>query len=640
MNEFRRALRLEHLEDRCLMAFSPTPVEQELLQLLNRFRSDPQNEFSRLISSAAPIAAFDAEVDREVKAARVDGNLLRSEFQALSARQPMAWNEQIYNIAAAHNASMAAQGQQFHHTSGTLPTLMQNAGVPIEPPSVGENVYGFGKSALHIHAAYVIDWANANDPTAVGGMQNPRGHRNTIMNTNYNQVGSAIQTYGGSVAGFGSLINTQDFAKVSSSQKMAVGSLFEDKNLSRWYEAGEGIGSVSIEFVGAAGTFSTTTMAAGGYQVVLPAGTYTGTARGGSLAHSVSIPNIVVNSDNVWVNFIYDPNAIAPDSSESNDSTGAATQLTGRDQSLSSLTIHSGDVDFFKFVPISNGSGTVTMSLDNTRGNLDFQILNASGTVIATSATSTNTETATINVTRGQTYFVRVFPAGNIANRYSMQLDLPEPMAPTVNPDSSLTTTGSAAIQINILANDTDPDGTASTLAPVMVSSGTGQFVVTSSKQVEFTPAANFVGIDRASYRATDDQGLVSNAASIEVVVVDFTRNTPWTNPRRSLDVNDDGIISPLDALLIINEINARGFRDLPTTLAAASGFVGFLDTTGTTGSTVNFIEPLDVLLVINHLNGASGEGELLEPGSVEFAHDAALMQIFFPTEEQRKKKL
>ncbi len=45
------------------MALDPTAIEQESMQLINRFRTDPQNEFSRLIASVSPRRAFDANVD-------------------------------------------------------------------------------------------------------------------------------------------------------------------------------------------------------------------------------------------------------------------------------------------------------------------------------------------------------------------------------------------------------------------------------------------------------------------------------------------------------------------------------------------------------------------------------------------------
>jgi len=93
----------------------------------------------------------------------------------------------------------------------------------------------------------------------------------------------------------------------------------------------------------------------------------------------------------------------------------------------------------------------------------------------------------------------------------------------------------------------------------------------------------------------------------------------PSSNPRNPLDVNNDGLVSAIDSLLVINEINTHGSHTLET-----SGFhtAPFFDTDRN-----NLVSPHDVLLIINHLNkplsgstGAEGEGESL---ATTAAHDA-----------------
>ncbi len=91
-----------------------------------------------------------------------------------------------------------------------------------------------------------------------------------------------------------------------------------------------------------------------------------------------------------------------------------------------------------------------------------------------------------------------------------------------------------------------------------------------------------------------------------------------WTNPEITLDVNNDGELSPIDALLVINDLNTFGPRQLP---APSSGSTPppFLDTSGD-----GYVTPIDALRVLNHLNGESalavpasadrGEAEGAEP--------------------------
>ncbi len=87
---------------------------------------------------------------------------------------------------------------------------------------------------------------------------------------------------------------------------------------------------------------------------------------------------------------------------------------------------------------------------------------------------------------------------------------------------------------------------------------------------------------------------------------VSLTRSL-WKNSSNAMDVSGDGFVTPLDALIPINQINAKGTGVLRSVydLDAVSAF---FDTNGD-GS----LSPLDSLLVINFLNGnslvAAGEG-------------------------------
>ncbi|MBK8259297.1 MAG: trypsin-like serine protease [Polyangiaceae bacterium] len=69
-----------------------------------------------------------------------------------------------------------------------------------------------------------------------------------------------------------------------------------------------------------------------------------------------------------------------------------------------------------------------------------------------------------------------------------------------------------------------------------------------------------------------------------------------WRNPNLALDVNADGNITSLDALLIITYLNSGYPSALPAQRTSGSNF---LDTSGD-----NNVTSLDALLVINYLNG------------------------------------
>ncbi len=81
-----------------------------------------------------------------------------------------------------------------------------------------------------------------------------------------------------------------------------------------------------------------------------------------------------------------------------------------------------------------------------------------------------------------------------------------------------------------------------------------------------------------------------------------------WQNPVDILDINADGIVVPLDALIVINELNGRALIGKHGELPPAAQFNPFpdhyLDVDGN-----GFCAPLDALRIINYLNG-KGEGE------------------------------
>jgi hypothetical protein len=71
-----------------------------------------------------------------------------------------------------------------------------------------------------------------------------------------------------------------------------------------------------------------------------------------------------------------------------------------------------------------------------------------------------------------------------------------------------------------------------------------------------------------------------------------------WRNPSDPYDVNDDGLITPLDALVTINEINRNEIRELPVPDPTSQQPPPYFDVSGDDWLTAH-----DVLLVINYLN-------------------------------------
>ncbi len=69
-----------------------------------------------------------------------------------------------------------------------------------------------------------------------------------------------------------------------------------------------------------------------------------------------------------------------------------------------------------------------------------------------------------------------------------------------------------------------------------------------------------------------------------------------WTNTENVLDVNDSGMVTPLDALLVINDLTENGGRSLGTKDATSTP--AWIDVNADKA-----VSPIDALLVINALN-------------------------------------
>jgi hypothetical protein len=89
-----------------------------------------------------------------------------------------------------------------------------------------------------------------------------------------------------------------------------------------------------------------------------------------------------------------------------------------------------------------------------------------------------------------------------------------------------------------------------------------------------------------------------------------------WHNPRYAVDVNGDGIASPLDALQVIVALNAHGALDLTRAPEDLEARLPYVDTNND-----GILSPLDALVVISHLNrltAAEGEGAIIPAPLIE----------------------
>ena len=144
---------------------------------------------------------------------------------------------------------------------------------------------------------------------------------------------------------------------------------------------------------------------------------------------------------------------------------------------------------------------------------------------------------------------------------------------PPVAADDHADADAGVANVINLLTNDTDPDGSID-LSGLNVVTNPGHGTVTVDKsagQVLYTPVAGYVGGDSFTYSVTDADGATSNVANVALTV----------GPRLTLTSPTAGGALPPGVTpvggIVLDLVGKNGVR-VVSQLAASSLFVGFYD--------------------------------------------------------------
>jgi hypothetical protein len=188
---------------------------------------------------------------------------------------------------------------------------------------------------------------------------------------------------------------------------------------------------------------------------------------------------------------------------------------------------------------------------------------------------------------------------GLFSNEATVQLRINS--APNTNSDA-LVAKETITTVLDVLRNDNDPDGWLDPKSLVIVSgSDKADVLAQADGTIRFAPLRGFLGTTQFRYVVSDNQGRPSAPTDVSVRVV----VSIYQNPRNRFDVDEDGIVSPLDVLVLINLLNRSG-PTLP--VDGLPGPPPYVDVNAD-----NSIDPLDVLEVINHINSGrsdGGEGE------------------------------
>lgn len=268
----------------------PTPEEQLYIELINRARANPVAESLLFANTTDPdvLSAYDFF--------NVDLQLLLDQFAAIAPAPPLAPNAQLAIAARRHSQDMFDNSFQGHTGTDGTSTGQRATQSGYIWQIIAENVYANAENVFHGHAGFEVDWG-----FGTGGMQTPPGHRNTIHDVRFREIGVGVvlgrnqsepgSTIPGALSEVGPQVVTQEFGTRQSGTPLITGVAYFDLNGNNFYDIGEGIGGVNVSVSGT--TTQAITARSGGYAVPVGGnGTYTVTFSG---------PNVTSSSQQVTV---------------------------------------------------------------------------------------------------------------------------------------------------------------------------------------------------------------------------------------------------------------------------------------------------------------------------------------------------
>jgi hypothetical protein len=271
----------------------PTPEEQYMFELIQRCRADPDAE----------AAYFGIDLNEGLAPGTLPSG----------PRQPLALNFHLLAAARGHCQDLIdnfpSLPTNHNGSDGRTPKeRMTDAGADTSGWTA-ENIAWTTKSDDEVtrkamdsmHRTLFVDYVDAG-----------RGHRKTLVFGTLNE--GAPGALGGNFAGKDRAVCTEDFC--STSNLYIVGIAYADyEKDDDFYTPGEELPGLTITATSqtGGGTYTTTTWRSGGYNLAVPADTYTVTAEGTGLIGTVTHTNVVVSTQNVKVDILGpDPATLPP----------------------------------------------------------------------------------------------------------------------------------------------------------------------------------------------------------------------------------------------------------------------------------------------------------------------------------------
>ena len=215
--------------------------------------------------------------------------------RAAAGVQPLAFDGNLNEAAEGHSGWMIAT-DTFSHTGASgsdAGARMTSAGFLFAGSwTWGENV------------AWVSERSSTGSQDEIEllhtNLMNSPGHKANILNGAFQEVGIGFEV--GGYQSYTAAFATQNFARTATNP-FITGVAFDDKDGDSFYDPGEGLAGLQVQAVSSTGAiYTTATYASGGYDLAVPAGTYTVTFSGPGIAAAVK--TVTIGEANIKVDLV------------------------------------------------------------------------------------------------------------------------------------------------------------------------------------------------------------------------------------------------------------------------------------------------------------------------------------------------
>ncbi len=221
----------------------------------------------------------------------------------------------------------------------------------------------------------------------------------------------------------------------------------------------------------------------------------------------------------------------------------------------------------------TDADGTIdpaTVDLNTTTAGIQNNNTTTAGTfVVNASGVVTFTPTGTFSGTATLGYRVND-NSGGTSNTATISITVSSVNDPPAANNDAATTNEDVAVTLNVVANDTDEDGTIANASVDLnpdvagpnnsITTAQGTFTVNTSGVVTYSPVANFNGTASTTYTVQDNGGLTSNEATITITVNPV--NDPPAAVNDALSTAEDDVAT---VNIISNDSDIDGTIDLTT---------------------------------------------------------------------------